>query len=638
MSSGAQGVSPEWASFCASLSGMGWKDALGLLNSHLSARTYLSSRQLDGVDELALSALKVHKGFVENDDQQEIEFPHYSRWFLHCSALCTNLAPPAAAGKGGAKAASTKPEEPSNPLDLLKPLQNAVQGQVVTRFPPEPSGYLHIGHVKACLLNDGYARKYGGKLIFRLDDTNPDKEEQEFADSMFEDLELLGVKPDKFSCTSDWFNELLAAGEKALKEGNAYCDKTPQEKMQEERAEGIDSEYRKNSIEENLRLFEEMKKGSAEGTTCCVRGMMGMHHKNKALRDPVFFRCKEATHHRLGNKWKFKIFPTYDFACPLVDSWEGVTHALRDSNYTDRDLLYTWVCDAMKIRTPDRAFFSRLNFVFCELSKRKLGKLVKLGIVNGWDDPRMPTVKGVLNRGESVEGLRAFIYEQASSMNITLQEWDKFWASNKAVIDPIVPRFTVVEEPVTVELSGDGCPAGVELKEMPLHPKNESVGVKVRRYTKQVVIDKADVETINEGQEVTLVDWGNIIVDKIGSDQVKAKLNLSNTNFKKTAKVTWISAMKDTVPCSLIELDHLLSKKELEDGDEIENCIREVTWTESTNCVGEHAMRMVKKGEKMQIMRKGYYICHRPYISDSQPMQLIKIPDGKTAVKAKGAK
>merc|ERR1711871_164754 len=119
MSSGAQGVSPEWASFCASLSGMGWKDALGLLNSHLSARTYLSSRQLDGVDELALSASKVHKGFVENDDQQEIEFPHYSRWFLHCSALCTNLAPPAAAGKGGAKAASTKPEEPSNPLDLL---------------------------------------------------------------------------------------------------------------------------------------------------------------------------------------------------------------------------------------------------------------------------------------------------------------------------------------------------------------------------------------------------------------------------------------------------------------------------------------------------------------------------------------
>jgi glutamyl-tRNA synthetase len=623
-------VDPAWASFCAEFKAMAWPDACNALNQHLQSRTFMASRECSDVDQLAFDSIRQHKSFGSVEDL-ELEHPHLCRWCLHCEAAFRNAAPAASAAKS-AKPTKQPTQEITNPLDLLKPLNNAVDGQVVTRFPPEPSGYLHLGHVKACLLNEGYARKYNGKLLFRLDDTNPEKEEQEFADSMLEDLESLGVKPDSFSATSDWFDQILEAGYQVLKDGKAYVDKTPQEKMQEERAEGIDSEYRNTSIEENLRLMTEMCKGTPEGLLCCVRGKMGMHHKNKALRDPVFFRCKQAKHHRLGDKWTKKIFPCYDFACPLVDSWEGVTHALRDSNYTDRDLLYTWVCDAVGVRVPGRAFFSRLNFVYCELSKRKLGKLVKLGLVKGWDDPRMPTVKGTLARGMSVAGLKQFIYEQASSLNITLQEWDKIWATNKAAIDPVVPRYTVIEEPVKVVLSGDGCPNGVELRSMPMHPKNPSVGEKVRRYTSTVWVDRADAESLKEGQEFTLVDWGNCIITKIatvdGEMTITATLNPTG-DFKKTAKITWVSAMTDTVPCVLSNLHHLLAKKELEDGDEIEDCLREVTWTDFP-AVGEHALRSLKQGDKMQIMRKGYFACYRPFISDAQPLQLICIPDGKT--------
>eukprot|EP00658_Telonema_sp_P-2_P057101 TRINITY_DN4555_c0_g1_i9.p1 TRINITY_DN4555_c0_g1~~TRINITY_DN4555_c0_g1_i9.p1 ORF type:complete len:929 (+),score=271.98 TRINITY_DN4555_c0_g1_i9:86-2872(+) len=629
-------VSPAWAAFIQSLSVMPFKDACNSLNDHLAGRTFMASRNLDDTDHLTHTALSGHNQ-AKFDDELEANFPHLHRWYTHCSALCQGKKTAAAqGGKASAASNSSAPAESSNPLDVLKPLPNAVDGKVVTRFPPEPSGYLHLGHVKACLLNDGYARKYNGKLIFRLDDTNPDKEEQEFADSMIEDLALLGIKPDQCTATSDWFDELLAAGIKFIKEGLAYCDKTPQEKMQEERFDGIESAFRNNSIEENMRLFDEMCKGSDEGLTCCVRAKMGMHHKNKALRDPVYFRCKQAVHHRLGDKWKLKIFPTYDFACPLVDSWEGVTHALRDSNYTDRDLLYTWVADAAKIRCPDRAFFSRLNFVYTELSKRKLGKLVQKGLVRGWDDPRMPTVKGCLNRGMSVPGLRQFMYEQASSMNITLQEWDKIWATNKQCIDGVVPRYTVVEDPVLVQVSGDGCPSDVELRSQNLHPKNPEVGQKVRRYNSAIWIDRADSQSLKEGQEITLVDWGNCKLSNLSGDNITGQLNLSG-DVKKTAKVTWVAAMKDTVPCILVTLDHLLDKKELEDGDEIEDCLREDSWTERT-AVGEHAMKLLKKGDKMQIMRKGYFICHRPYVNDATPAMLIEIPDGKIKKTKTGTK
>jgi glutamyl-tRNA synthetase len=224
-------MDPAWATFCAGLATTDWADACTALNQHLQSRAFMASRECSDVDQVAFDTLRQHNSAQVAQDMKR-EYPHLCRWFIHCESVFTSTAAPAS--KAGAKtkaSAKQATQEVVNPLDLLKPLDNAVDGQVVTRFPPEPSGYLHLGHVKACLLNEGYARKYNGKLIFRLDDTNPEKvfsqrsvllrvicccvtdqEEQEFADSMVEDLNSLGIKPDMFSATSDWFDQLLEAG------------------------------------------------------------------------------------------------------------------------------------------------------------------------------------------------------------------------------------------------------------------------------------------------------------------------------------------------------------------------------------------------------------------------------------------
>jgi len=210
-------------------------------------------------------------------------------------------------------------------------------GKVCTRFPPEPSGYLHIGHAKAALLNDFLARSYNGKLILRFDDTNPTKEKSEFEENIMADLERLGIKPDTLEYTSDYFDKLLEMATDWIKQGNAYVDKTPVEEMRRQRMACEENEYRKAPVEDNLKLWEEMKKGSEIGLTCCVRAKIDMQSKNGTMRDPIIYRCIEgAVHHRTGTK--YKLYPSYDFSCPIVDSLEGVTHALRSNEYIDREV------------------------------------------------------------------------------------------------------------------------------------------------------------------------------------------------------------------------------------------------------------------------------------------------------------
>jgi len=215
-------------------------------------------------------------------------------------------------------------------------------GKVCTRFPPEPSGYLHIGHSKAALLNYYFAKKYQGRLHFRMDDTNPVKENPEFVENIKRDLETLGVKYDTMSYTSDSFPLIQNYCEDLIKRGLAYCDKTPQQKMQDERMVGTESEFRNNSVEENLRLWEEMKKASPEGCQTCVRAKADMQNPNKCMRDFVIYRVSLAEHHRTGTT--YKVYPTYDFACPIVDSVEGITHALRTTEFLDRNEQYQWIC------------------------------------------------------------------------------------------------------------------------------------------------------------------------------------------------------------------------------------------------------------------------------------------------------
>lgn len=289
-------------------------------------------------------------------------------------------------------------------------LPDAEIGKVRLRFAPEPSGYLHIGHSKAALLNKYFAERYHGQVIIRFDDTNPAKESNEFVDNLLKDIETLGIKYETVTYTSDYFPQLMEMAEKLIRQVKAYVDDTPREQMQKERMDGIESVCRNNSVEENLALWKEMIAGSERGLKCCLRGKLDMQDPNKSLRDPVYYRCNPIPHHRIGSK--YKIYPTYDFACPFVDAIEGITHALRSSEYHDRNAQYYRIQEDMGVRKVHIYEFSRLNMVYTLLSKRKLLWFVQNGKVDGWDDARFPTVQGIVRRGLKIEALIQFILEQ----------------------------------------------------------------------------------------------------------------------------------------------------------------------------------------------------------------------------------
>lgn len=270
---------------------------------------------------------------------------------------------------------------------------------------------------------------------------------------------------------------------KLIKDGKAYCDDTPSEKMREERMVGDASARRDRSVEENLKIFtEEMKNGTEEGLKNCLRAKIDYKALNKALRDPVIYRCNLTPHHRTGTEWK--MYPIYDFCVPVVDSIEGVTHSLRTNEYRDRNPQYEWIQKALNLRPVAIWDFGRVNFVRTLLSKRKLQWFVDKNYVSNWDDPRFPTVRGVRRRGMTVEGLRNFIMAQGPSKNIINLDWSVIWALNKKVIDPVAPRFTAVEAENAVSVKLLNGPSEPYAESKPKHKKNPDVGTKSVVYAK----------------------------------------------------------------------------------------------------------------------------------------------------------
>lgn len=242
-------------------------------------------------------------------------------------------------------------------------------GEVVTRFPPEPSGYMHIGHAKAAFLNYHYSRIYNGKMILRFDDTNPTNEKQEYTDNIMSDLKRLDITWDKLTHTSDNFDLLAEKCEWMINKELAYCDNTPLDQMRQERFDGIASKCRDKPKEQNLAEWKEMLLGSEKGKAFCVRAKLSVDSPNKCLRDPVIYRCNDSPHPKTGTKWK--CYPTYDFCCPIIDSIEGITNMLRTNEYADRNAQYSWFQKVLEIRKVNIYDFSRLNFVNTTLSKRK---------------------------------------------------------------------------------------------------------------------------------------------------------------------------------------------------------------------------------------------------------------------------
>ena len=633
----------HWLSFCLGPLSCSaeLRSALTYLDTVLKPATFLVGQGVTIADYCVLGALHQNPQWLWIVEKGEAS-PNLLRWY---KMMLTR--PECAAVVGGMPASAKVAAAPlSDPVKEKKEesaggkfveLPGAELGKVVVRFPPEASGFLHVGHAKAALLNNYYKENFQGKLIMRFDDTNPAKEKEEYEEVILEDLKMLQVKYDHFSRSSDHFEIILGYCEKLLKEGKAYVDDTDAETMKAEREAKTESKNRANTPEQNLKLWEEMKKGTDTGIKCAVRAKIDMQSLNGCLRDPTIYRCKPEPHPATGTK--YKVYPTYDFACPIVDSVEGVTHALRTTEYMDRDDQFFWFIDALGLRKPHIYAYARLNLTNTVMSKRKLTWLVDTGVVEGWNDPRMPTVRGVLRRGLTVEALKQFIIAQGSSRSVVFMEWDKIWAFNKKVLDPVVPRHTAVDKSYRVPVNVAGVQVASHMAAR--HPKNPDVGEKTVWTGPLITIDGADAELLKEGENATFINWGNLMIKKINFSNgkvvsVDAEDNTSNKDFKKTMKLTWLSENDKNSPFTpvvLVYYDHIISKAILDKDDDFKNFVCQDSKHE-IEVLGDPEFKNLKRGETVQVQRRGYFICdveyqpYNPCVGRARPAVLIAIPDG----------
>ncbi|MDC7241424.1 MAG: glutamine--tRNA ligase, partial [Spirochaetales bacterium] len=374
-------------------------------------------------------------------------------------------------------ATESKSEEKTKGPDFIRQIINddiaagKNGGKVHTRFPPEPNGYLHIGHGKSICLNFGIAEDYKGKCNLRFDDTNPTKEDQEYVDSIIEDVNWLGFNPEIFFA-SDYFDQMYAWALELINSGKAYVDSQNAEEMRENRGTptkpGVNSPYRDRSVEENLELFEKMTKGEMEEGTCILRAKIDMAHQNMNMRDPAIYRIRKESHHRTGDKWC--IYPMYDFAHGYEDAIEGITHSICTLEFENHRPLYDWFLDNVSAPChPQQIEFARLNLSYTVMSKRKLLELVTDKLVAGWDDPRMPTLSGFRRRGYTPASIRRFAKEiGVSKVNslvdisflqfILREELNETADRAMAVLDPLKVTITNYPEGQIEEFEGENNP------------------------------------------------------------------------------------------------------------------------------------------------------------------------------------
>lgn len=399
---------------------------------------------------------------------------------------------------------------------------------VHTRFPPEPNGYLHIGHAKSICLNFGIARDYQGQCNLRFDDTNPVKEDIEFVESIKHDVEWLGFEwSGNVRYSSDYFDQLHNYAVELINKGLAYVDELSPEQIREYRgsltAPGKDSPYRGRSVEENLALFEKMRNGEFAEGTACLRAKIDMASSFIVMRDPVLYRIKFAEHHQTGNKWC--IYPMYDFTHCISDALEGITHSLCTLEFQDNRRLYDWVLDNITIPCHPRQYeFSRLNLEYAIMSKRKLNLLVTEKIVEGWDDPRMPTVSGLRRRGYTAASIREFCQRIGVTKQDNNVEMMALEACIREELNENAPRAMAVLDPVKVVI--ENLTTGVEMVSMPNHPSKPEMGSREVPFSRDIYIDRADFrEEANKqykrlvlGKEVRLRNAYVIKAERIEKD------------------------------------------------------------------------------------------------------------------------
>lgn len=510
-------------------------------------------------------------------------------------------------------------------------LEAGVYDRVQTRFPPEPNGYLHIGHAKAISINFGTAKKYNGICNLRFDDTNPTKEDVEYVESIMEDIQWLGYQWDHVYYASDYFPFIHACAVKLIEKGKAYvCDLTADE-IREYRGTltepGKESPYRDRSVEENLDLFARMTAGEFETGAKVLRAKIDMASPNLNMRDPIIYRVLKATHHRTGDQWC--VYPMYDFAHPLSDAAEKVTHSLCSLEFEDHRPLYDWVLREVGIEQPPRQIeFARLNLNYMLTSKRKCLKLVKDHIVSGWDDPRMSTLSGMRRRGYPPEAIRDFcerigVAKAASVVDYALLEFcvrDEL--SRKA------PRAMAVLRPLKVIV--DNYPDGkTEDLEIELHPDRPELGTRTVTFSKELYIEREDfTEDPPKGyfrlcpdKEVRLKsayfvkfshadkdEDGNILAVHVTYDPASRGGN-SPDGRKVKGTIHWVSAEK-AVDAEVRLYDRLFAAENPSDErgvESFEDHLNPDSLVVLTGCKLEETLEGAKPGETFQFMRNGYF-------------------------------
>ena len=388
--------------------------------------------------------------------------------------------------------------EASSPTNFIRQiidedLASGKHNHVHTRFPPEPNGYLHIGHAKSICLNFGIARDYQGQCNLRFDDTNPAKEDIEFVESIKQDVQWLGFQWSGEICySSDYFDKLHGYAIELIEKGLAYVDELSPEQMREYRgtltAPGKNSPFRDRSVEENLALFAKMKSGEMAEGSACLRAKIDMASPFMVMRDPVIYRIKFAHHHQTGDKWC--IYPMYDFTHCISDALEGITHSLCTLEFQDNRRLYDWVLDNISIDCHPRQYeFSRLNLEYTVMSKRKLNLLVTEGHVSGWDDPRMLTVSGLRRRGYTPASIREFCQRIGVTKQDNIVEMSMLEACIRDDLNENAPRAMAVLHPVKVVIENL---AADEVLTAPAHPSNAEMGTRTLPFTREIFIDEAD--------------------------------------------------------------------------------------------------------------------------------------------------
>ena len=388
----------------------------------------------------------------------------------------------------------------------LPDLPNAIKGKVVTRFPPEPNGYLHIGHAKAAIVDYEYAKMYDGKFILRFDDTNPENAELEFYDAQKEDLKWLGIEWDKEYRTSDNLKKHYELAEQLIKQGDAYvCDCSP-EFVKECRFDGKECDCRRNDSGTNLDQWKEMISSAVYGRILRLKG--DMKSPNTAMRDPTLFRIIEKSHPIHGSK--YRVWPTYDFAGAIEDSISGVTHPFRTKEYELRDECYFKLLDLLGLRKPQLMEFARLSIEGMPVSKRKIKPLIEKNLVSGFDDIRLPTLRGLKKRGIKPEAIKQFILSQGISKVESSVDFGLLEAENRKLVDPIAKRYFFVPNPVVLFVEN----APDITKEINFHPSDSSFGTRAIKTGNVFYVPKSDMDQLKIGDIFRLKDLYNVKILK----------------------------------------------------------------------------------------------------------------------------